>query len=250
MRIEKLEELTNEYLQKMKARVKSKAHDTMENDFLNEYRPMVQEFINIEPSVLEKYRDYFETYPMNREIESSIEDIVNRVYENITIVRRGLEHDEDIKKMREVSRNNLDEKEENYPRKVRINDKLQEVFENVEAQMRKREFNINWDSLKVYCKRIAENHTESIEQNVFEKNEDNIILEEVNRYIEEIEQENSLEKDNTKLEFKDGPVCPVVTDTNEFAEVNKQIADKVQEENLKEEKTLDKGLSLPSDIIF
>ncbi len=32
------------------------------------------------------------------------------------------------------------------------------------------------------------------------------------------------------VEWKDGPVCPVVTDTNEFAKVNRQIVDDVQKE--------------------
>jgi hypothetical protein len=221
-------------------------------DFLNEYKQMVREFINIQPNVLEKYKDDFELYPMNYEIEASGENIINKVYKSITLVKNGLENDEDINKIKEVSINNLDEKEENYARKVKVHDKLQDVFQNVEVQMRKREFNIDWDVLKGYCSRIIEKHTDTIEQNVFEKNENDIILEEVNRYIDEIEQVVKLEKDDKKLEFTDGPVCPTVTDTDEFAKINKQIADDVKEknENSQNEKTKNEGLSLPDDVLL
>lgn len=62
-------------------------------------------------------------------------------------------------------------------------------------------------------------------------------------------EEKMEEKGSTtsKLEFKDGPVCPIVTDTNHFAAVNKQIATEVQERE--EQPREDKYLSLPGDVI-
>ncbi|MBO5478209.1 MAG: hypothetical protein J6A04_00535 [Clostridia bacterium] len=251
MTIERLEELTNQYLQQMQLRVTMQVSDKMAEDLQREYEQIVQEFINLHPGVLEKYREEFEYNPMREEVDASSENIVNKIYERIVTVRRKIEQDEDIKKVEENSKQQ--EKEANFGRQAAIKDKLQEAFQKVEIEMKKREFNINWDSLKGYCNRIISNHIETIEQNVFKKNENDIIMEEVERYIEEIKQEMSQEKsEDMKLEFKDGPVCPVVTDTNKFSEINRQIADDVQEkkETSQNEKAKENDtLVLPGDVI-
>ena len=53
------------------------------------------------------------------------------------------------------------------------------------------------------------------------------------------------------LEFIDGPICPVVTDTNEFAKVNRQIVNNIQEqENSQDEKNKEYyNLTLSGDVI-
>lgn len=66
-------------------------------------------------------------------------------------------------------------------------------------------------------------------------------------------QEEQLEEGNVpKIEWKEGEVCPVVADTNEFAKVNKQIVQEVeeQEEAYKNEPTReDSSCRLPGNVI-
>ncbi len=251
MTIERLEELTREYLQKMQSKVNTKLQDKESKDLAIEHEKIIREFVNILPSILEKYSEYFEFNPMHEEIELSSADAVQRIYERIIRIRRGLEEGKEINevKQREEQQEHV---EENSRRQFILKDRLQEMFQNVEYEMRKREFNIDWDSLRVYCNRIISHHVETTEQNVFKKNENDIIREEVESYIQEIEQElNSEKNEDMNLEFIDGPICPVVTDTNEFAKVNRQIVNNIQEqENSQGEKNKEYyNLELPGDAI-
>lgn len=251
MTIERLEELTREYLQKMQSRVNTKLQDKESKDLAIEHEKIVREFVNISPVILEKYSKYFEFNPMREEIELSSADAVQKIYERITIIKRGLEEGKEVDevKQREEQQEHI---EENVRRQFMIKETLQETFKNIEQEMRKREVNIDWDSLRVYCNRIISHHVETTEQNVFKENENDIIKEEVEGYIQEIEQElNSEKNEDMNLEFTKGPICPVVTDTSEFAKVNRQIVDSMQEqENLQGEKNKEYyNLELPGDAI-
>lgn len=230
MTIERLEELTHGYLQQMKARVDNNLLDKESKDLTLEHERIKREFINILPSVLEKYSEHFEFNSMHEEMNLSSEDTVQKIYERIVTIKRELEEGKEISKVKQRE-NQQEPQQENFRRQSIIKDTLQETFQRVEQEMRRREFNIDWDSLRVYCNRIISHYTETTEQNVFKKNENDMVREEVERYIQEMEQELNNEKsEDMRLEFKDGPVCPVVTDTDEFARKNKQIADEIQEQ--------------------
>ncbi len=251
MTIERLEELTREYLQKMQSRVNTKIQDKESKDLAVEYEKIVRKFVNISPVILEKYSKYFEFNPMHEEIELSSTDAIQKIYERITIIKRGLQEGKEVDevKQREGQQEHI---KENVRRQFMIKETLQETFKNIEQEMRKREVNIDWDSLRVYCNRIISHHTETIEQDVFKKNEDDIIREEVESYIQEIEQELNNEKnEDMHLEFTDGPICPVVTDTSKFAKANRQIVDDMKEqENSQGEKNKEHyNLELPGDAI-
>lgn len=251
MTIERLEELTREYLQKMQSRVNTKLQDKESKDLAIEHEKIVREFVNISPVILEKYSKYFEFNPMREEIELSSADAVQKIYERITIIKRGLQEGKEVDevKQREGQQEHI---EENVRRQFMIKETLQETFKNIEQEMIKREVNIDWDSLRVYCNRIISHHVETTEQNVFKENENDIIKEEVEGYIQEIEQElNSEKNEDMNLEFTKGPICPVVTDTSEFAKVNRQIIDNMQEqENSQGEKNKEYyNLELPGDAI-
>lgn len=251
MTIERLEELAREYLQKMQSRVNTKLQDKESKDLAMEHEKIVREFVNISPVILEKYSKYFEFNPMCEEIELSSADAVQKIYERITIIKRGLEEGKEIDKVkqREGQQEHI---EENVRRQFMIKETLQETFKNIEQEMRKREVNIDWDSLRVYCNRIISHHVETMEQDVFKKNENDIIREEVEGHIQEIEQElNSGKNEDMKLEFTQGPICPVVTDTNEFAKVNRQIIDNMQEQENSQSERNKKyyNLELPGDAI-
>lgn len=251
MTIERLEELTREHLQKMQSRVNTKLQDKESKDLAIEHEKIVREFVNISPVILEKYSKYFEFNPMREEIELSSADAVQKIYERITIIKRGLQEGKEVDevKQREGQQEHI---EENVRRQFMIKETLQETFKNVEQEMRKREVNIDWDSLRVYCNRIISHHVETTEQNVFKENENDIIKEEVEGYIQEIEQElNSEKNEDMNLEFTKGPICPVVTDTSEFAKANRQIVDDMKEqENSQGEKNKEYyNLELPGDAI-
>lgn len=251
MTIERLEELTRAYLQKMQSRVNTNLQDKESKDLATEYERIIKEFMNIHPVILEKYSKYFEFYPMREEIEGSSLDAIQAIYERITVIKRELEEGREISKVKQRGIQQ-EPKEANFRRQSIIKDVLQETFQSVEREMRRREFNIDWDSLRVYCNRIISHHTETIEQDVFKKNEDDIIREEVESYIQEIEQELNNEKnEDMHLEFTDGPICPVVTDTSKFAKANRQIVDDMKEqENSQGEKNKEHyNLELPGDAI-
>lgn len=234
MTIERLEELTREYLQKMNSRVNKNLPDKENNDLAMEYEGIKHEFVNILPGILEKYSKYFEFNPMHEEIELSSADVIQKIYERIIQIKRKMEQGKDIDRFSEQKEN----QDVNFGRSQQIKQILQDAFIKVEHEMRRREFNINWDTLKIYCNRIISNHMELIEKNVFQKNEDDTVKEEVQRYIEEVKQELSVEKsEDMKLEFDDGSICPVVTDTTKFAKANKKIADNIQVENSQNDKT-------------
>lgn len=238
MTIERLEELTHGYLQQMKARVDNNLLDKESKDLTLEHERIKREFINILPSVLEKYSEYFEFNLMHEEMNLSSEDTVQKIYERIIIIKRELEEGREISKAKQRGIQQ-EPKEANFRRQSTIKDILQETFQSVEREMRRREFNIDWDSLRLYCNRIIGHHIEKIEQDVFKKNEDDIIREEVESYIQEIEQELNNEKnEDMRLEFTDGPVCPIVTNTGEFAKVNRQIADNIQEQEKNSQNSL------------
>ena len=59
MTIERLEELTREYLQKMQSKVNTKLQDKESKDLAIEHEKIIREFVNILPSILEKYSEYF-----------------------------------------------------------------------------------------------------------------------------------------------------------------------------------------------
>ena len=237
MTIERLEELTNEYLRMMKSRVDKNLPEKENKDLSIEHERIKHEFVNILPGILEKYSKYFEFGSMGREINLSSEDAVQKIYERIIQIKREMEQGKDIDRFSEQKEN----QDANFGRSQQIKQILQDAFIKVEHEMRRREININWDTLKIYCNRIISNHMELIEKNVFQKNENDTVKEEVQRYIEEIKQELSVEKsEDMKLEFDDGPICPVVTDTTEFAKANKKIADNIQVENLQNDKTENK----------
>lgn len=243
MTIEKLEELTSEYLSKMESTVMSKAPSKMNEDLKLEYDQVKQEFINLLPGIFEKYRESFEFNSMQHDIEEASTDIMNRIYSRITNIKRGLQNEEDIEKL-EVTSN-----EEKVPqsdgRKDRIKYVLKDAFRIVENKMRNREINIDWDNLRRYCDQIISKHVDSIEKNVFISNEEQMIEREVEEYINEIKMEMRKDK-GEKLEFKDGAVCPVVTDTNQFAKVNQEIANNIKEQ---EAHQTDYNLELPGDVI-
>lgn len=247
---ERLEELTQEYMKQVKARVMDKGFGRMNSKLAQEFEQVKNDIIRIDDRVLEKYREEFEFDPMTGEINASLENIINRVYSKIVMIRRELEED---KKIEQVERRAIEEdnqKEAPYARRSAIQDNLQRAIERIEQQMRARDIYgfINWEAFRVACNRVINNHIESIEQNVFEKSENDMVCEEVEKYIGEVKLEMKKERPNdVGLEFKDGPVCPIVTDTNQFAEVNKQIAKEVQESE--EQPREDKYLSLPGDVI-
>jgi len=235
MNIERLEEFTRDYLTQMQSRVMMNASGKMNEDLVIQYKQMVEDFINIHPGVLEKYRESFEFYPMRSEFEASSENIVNKIAEKIFIVKRALENDQDIEKVEKKTTET--EKEHNYSRTLTIQETIQDQFRYVEGQMRKREFNVNFENLRIYCNRIISKYTESIEENVFENNEQDIIKQEVQKYMDEIKMMINNEKSQeTKLQWKEGTVCPIISDTSEFARINKQIADRIKEENEKTER--------------
>lgn len=239
MTIERLEELTHEYLQQMKSRVDNNLSEKESKDLSVEHERIKREFINILPSVLEKYSKYFEFNSMHEEMNLSSEDTVQKIYERIVTIKRELEAGKEISKVKQRG-TQQEPQQENFRRQSIIKDTLQETFQRVEQEIRRREFNIDWDSLRVYCNRIISHYTETTEQDVFKKNENDMVREEVERYIQEVEQELNNEKsEDMKLEFKDGPVCPVVTDTNEFARMNRQIADDIQKETSEKESLRD-----------
>lgn len=231
MTIERLEELTDEYLIKMNLRVNKELVDKEGKALSLEHQGITNEFVNIFPSILEKYTKYFEFNPMNAEMNLSSRDTIQKIYEEIVTIKRELEKGNEISRVKQKGTQRKPQ-EDNFRRKQEIKETLQDVFTAVEHEMRGREEpNIDWDNLRVYSYRIISHYIETIEQNVFEKNEDDMIQKEVERYIEEIEQELKNEKsEDMKLEFKDGPVCPVVADTDEFARVNRELANDIQEQ--------------------
>lgn len=239
MTIERLEELTREYLQEMNSRVNKNLPDKENSDLAKEYERIKHEFVNILPGILEKYSEHFEFSSMGREMELSSKDTVQKIYEKIIAIKRGVEQDKKIDRFSEQE----EKQDANFGRSQQIKQILQDAFIKVEHEMRRRELNINWDNLKIYYNRIISNHMELIEKNVFQRNENDTIKKEVEGYIEEIKQELNNEKsEDVKLEFDDGPICPVVTDTTEFAKANKKIADDIQDKagNSQNDKTENK----------
>lgn len=242
MTIERLEELTREYLSRMQSRVTCNAPAKMKESLNVEYNQIKQEFINLLPGIFEKYRESFEFYPMGHDIEEASTDIMNRIYSKITNIKRSLQNEEDIDKV-EVTAN-----EEKVPqsdgRKDRIKDILKDAFKIVENKIRYQEINIDWTGLSRYCDQIISKHVDSIEKDVFISNGEDLIEQEVKNYMDEIRMEMGKDK---KVEFKNGTICPVVTDINQFAKVNQEIANKIEEQEKTEQKEF--NLELPGDVI-
>lgn len=246
---ERLEELTDEFMRQMEARVMAHGAERMNVELGKEWQQVKNDFIKIDDRVLEKYREEFEFDPMTGEINTSLESVINRVYNKIVTIRRGLEQDKKIEEVEMTAREEDKKQEEQYGRKYAIQDNLQRAIERIEQKMRARDIYgfMNWDTFKVAYNRVINNHIETIEKNVFEKQEDDMVIEEVERYLGEVKLEMKKERPNDiGLEFKEGPICPVVTNTNHFAEVNKRIAHEVQEQK---EQPKENYLDLPGDVI-
>ena len=129
-------------------------------------------------------------------------------------------------------------------RKDRIKDILKDAFKIVENKIRYQEINIDWTVLSRYCDQIISKHVDSIEKGVFISNGEDLIEQEVKNYMDEIRMEMGKDK---KVEFKNGTICPVVTDINQFAKVNQEIANKIEEQEKTEQKEF--NLELPGDVI-
>ncbi len=250
---ERLEELTHEYLQGMKARVMTNGVETMSLELKKEQDKVKDDFIKIDDRLLEKYREEFEFDPMTGEFNVSLENIVNRVYDKIVTIHRQLEQDKKIEEVETQVTQEDRKKEVSYRRTSAIDEHLRRAIERIKQKMKIRDVYgfINWETFEVAYNRVINNHIESIEQNVFEKQEDNMVIEEVERYLDEVKFEMKKQRPNDmELEFKVGSVCPIVTDINRFAQINKQIALEVEKEEREEKLSReDSFLDLPGDVI-
>ncbi len=182
MTIERLEELTQEYIQKMKSRVSSKYPDEIRTMLYQEHEQMIREFIGMIPNsnYLEKYRKDFEFDPMTSMTQESMEYTIQSICERINIIKRGLEED---KKIEELEPEKTKQESENYARKSQIYQVLDEMFATVIQKMRGTEFNIDWNAVARNCKEIIENHIDRIAENGFTKKEKDTIEQEVQKYI-------------------------------------------------------------------
>ncbi len=182
MTYEKLEMITQEYLQEMKSEIETKYPDEMKVVLSKQHQEMVDEFVNMLPGRFEQYRSLFEFNSMVDIRNRSAQEVIEVIYKTVSSLKRKIENGEKIEKLENIQENELQPKEDGR-RKEDIENRLEEMFETVTQRMKTIEFNIHWDALKRNCKEIIGNHIDNIERDGFAKKERDIIDSKVQNYL-------------------------------------------------------------------
>lgn len=182
MTYEKLDMITQEYLQKMKSEIEMQYPDEMRAVLSKEHYEMVDEFVNMLPGRFERYRNLFEFDSMNDIRSNSAQKVIKEIYETVSSLKRRIENGEKTEKLEDMKEKEQQSRED-YRRKEDIEQRLEEMFEKVIQRMQTIEFNINWDALKRNCKELIGNHIDNIERDGFSKQERDIIYNQIQNYL-------------------------------------------------------------------
>lgn len=249
--LDKLDKLTKEFRTDMDKRVNKHIPEKIDNDLKKSYERFKLEIVTIDSNIFEKYKDRIELNPMGKEINESNENIIQEISKRIQYAKREIEKDKNIDTIKaQITKNdkaeNQDAQGKKYLKTRRVKDILNDALRKLEIDIRKKEPNIDWEYCKNRFGRISSNYAEDIQQNVFTKNENQIINKEIENYIEVIRQEliKDKSKDEEKLTFEEGPVCPVVTNREVLDAKNSEVVKKCTAEQSKEPKR-----SLPSNVL-